>query len=72
MGLYNDKKDYEELVKANIKKAKILHSLSQEDMQIVNDLLIKKEEIMQKNGILANLQLRQIDKKIMKIKSKYK
>lgn len=72
MGLYNDKKDYEELVKENIKKARLLHSLSNEDMQLVNELLIKKEEIMEKNGILANFQLRQIDKKIMKIKSKYK
>lgn len=72
MGLYNDKKDYEELVKENIKKARLLHSLSDEDMQIVTSLLNKKEEIMKKNGLFANFQLRQIDKKIMKIKNKYK
>ena len=31
MGLYGEKKDYEELVKENIEHAKLLHSLSDED-----------------------------------------
>ena len=70
MGLYGDKKDYEELVKDNISKAKILYSLSEENRILVNELLNEKEKIKEKNGLLANLQLRIIDKKIEKIKKK--
>ena len=68
MGLYGDKKDYEELVKDNISKAKILYSLSEENRILVNNLLNEKEKIKEKNGLFANLQLRIIDKKIEKIK----
>ena len=70
MGLYNDKKDYEELVKENIKKAKLLYSLSPEDMEKVTALLNKKEKIIKKNGLLASFQLQLIDKKISKIRDK--
>lgn len=69
MGLYGDKKDYEELVKNNISKAKILYSLSEENRILVNGLLDKKEKIKEKNGFFANFQLRLIDKKIEKIKN---
>lgn len=69
MGLYGDKKDYEELVKNNISKAKILYSLSKENRILVNELLDKKEKIKEKNGFFANFQLRLIDKKIEKIKN---
>lgn len=69
MGLYGDKKDYEELVKNNISKAKILYSLSEENRILVNELLDKKEQIKEKNGFFANFQLRLIDKKIEKIKN---
>lgn len=72
MGLYGDKKDYEQLVKENIQKAKLLYPLSDEDRVLVNNLLDEKEEIKEKNGLLANYKLRQIDKKIQKIQSKYK
>ena len=68
MGLYWDKKDYEELVKNNISKAKILYSLSEKNRILVNELLDKKEIIKEKNGFFAGLQLRLIDKKIEKIK----
>ncbi len=68
MGLYGDKKDYEELVKNNISKAKILYSLSEKNRILVNELLDKKEIIKEKNGFFAGLQLRLIDKKIEKIK----
>ena len=56
MGLYDDKKDYEELVKENI--AKVLK------------LLEEKEKIKEKNGIFANFKLKIINKKIEKIKKK--
>ena len=42
MGLYGDKKDYEQLVKENIKKAKLLYSLSDEDRILVNEYLNEK------------------------------
>lgn len=72
MGLYGDKKDYEQLVKENIKKAKLLYSLSEEDRILVNTLLNEKEKIIEENGLFANIKLRQINKKIEKIQNKYK
>ncbi len=71
MGLYGDKKDYEQLVKENIYKAKLLYSLSEEDRVLVNRLLNEKEKIMNQNGLLANFKLKHIDKKIEKIQKKY-
>ncbi len=70
MGLYGDKRDYQELVKDNISKAKILYNLSEKDRILVNELLNKKEKIKEKNGILANFELQKIDKKIKKIRNK--
>ena len=72
MGLYGDKKDYQELVKDNISKAKILYNLSEKDRILVNELLNKKEKIKEKNGILSNFEFQKIDKKIEKIKNKNK
>ena len=72
MGLYGDKKDYEQLVKENIQKAKLLYALSDEDRILVNNLLNEKEQIKEQNGPFANYKLKQIDKKIAKIQSKYK
>ena len=72
MGLYGDKKDYEQLVKENIEKAKLLYELSNEDRLLVSSLLDKKEKIKEENGFLANYKLKQINKKIDKIKNKYK
>lgn len=70
MGLYGDKKDYEQLVKENIEKAKLLYNLSEEDRIVVDNLLSEKEKIKEKNDIFANLKLKQINKKIEKIKNK--
>ena len=70
MGLYSDKKDYEQLVKENIAKAKLLYSLSDEEKSQILDLLNKKEIIKEKNGLFADYQLRKIDKKIEKIRRK--
>ncbi len=72
MGLYGEKKDYEELVKENIEKAKILYSLSDENKILVNKLLEEKEIIKQKNGLFANMKLKSIDKKINKIQKENK
>lgn len=71
MGLFGDKKDYEELVKESIKKANILYPLSSEDRKIVIDLLNEKEKIIEANGFFANIKLKVIDKKIEKIQKKY-
>lgn len=68
MGLYNDKKDYEEMVKENIIKARLLYNLSPEDQKKITNLLNKKEEIIAKNGLFANIKLSRINKKINKIK----
>lgn len=71
MGLYNDKKDYEELVKENIQKAKLLYNLSDEDKKTVLELLNQKELVKEKNGLFANFQLKRLNRKIEKIRSKY-
>lgn len=72
MGLYGDKKDYEQLVKENIEKAKLLFELSEEDRILVSNLLNEKEKVKEENGILANYKLRKINQKIKQIKNKYK
>ncbi len=72
MSLYNDKKDYETLVRENIERANILYSLSEKDRILVNNLLDKKEKIKKRNGIFANFELNRINKKLTKIKKKHK
>lgn len=56
MSLYGDKKDYEELVKDNIQKAKILVSIPEKNRPLVLELLKKREEIIKKNGLFVNLE----------------
>lgn len=68
MGLYGDKSDYQELVKENISRAKILYGLSEEDSKEVIKLLNEKDKIIEENGFWANFKLKKIDKKIEKIK----
>lgn len=70
MGLYGDKKDYEQLVKENIMKARLFYSLSEEDRILVDTILAEKEKIKEKNGLFANYKLKKLDKKIEKIKNK--
>ena len=72
MGLYGDKKDYEEMVKENMIKARLLYNLSPERQKKVLELLQKKEKIMAQNGFWANIKLNYINKKIEKIKKKKK
>ena len=45
---------------------------SDEDKKIMASLLEKKKQVMEKNGFFANFQLDRINKKIYKIKAKYK
>ena len=68
MSLYGDKKDYEELVKDNIQKAKILVSIPEKNRPLVLELLKKREEVIKKNGLFVNFELKKIDKKINKLK----
>ncbi len=70
MGIYNsDKKDYEELFKEKMNEAKLMHNLSDENKKKVKELLNKKEEIRQKNGLFSTFQINHINKKIDKIKN---
>lgn len=68
MGLYGDKSDYQELVKKNISRAKLLYGLSEEDSKEVIKLLNEKDKILEENSLFANLKLRKLDKKIEKIR----
>lgn len=70
MGLYGNKKDYEEMVKENMLKAKLLYNLSPEKQKQVLELLDKKEKIMSQNGFWANIKLNRINKKIEKIQKR--
>lgn len=67
MGLYGDKKDYEEMVKDNMIKARLLYNLSPENREKVIELLNEKEKIIAQNGFWANIKLNRINKKIEKI-----
>lgn len=68
MGLYGDEKDYEELVKENIAKAKILASIPEKNRELALKLLKEKELVMKKNDLFANIKLKKIDKKLDKLK----
>ena len=72
MGIYGDKKDYEQLVKESIEKANLLHNLTDEGKLIVEQLLSEKEAIRSKNGIFASFKINRINKRIEKVKEKYK
>lgn len=67
MSIYNDNKDYQKLIKNNIELANILNSTPVEHQNYVMELLNKKQEIMEKNGIFASFQLDSINKKINKL-----
>ena len=67
MGIYSDKKDYEELLKEKFQTARLLYNLSEEDQNRIKQLLAKKEIIRQKNGFLSTFQINRINKKIEKI-----
>lgn len=70
MGIYNsDKKDYEELFKEKMNEAKLMHNLSDENKKKMKELLNKKEEIRQKNGLFSTFQINHINKKIDKIRN---
>lgn len=68
MGLYGDKKDYETLFKENVNKARILYEIPEQNRPRAIELLKQKEEIIEKNGFFANLQLSKINKELEKLK----
>lgn len=72
MGIYGEKKDYEELVRENIEKANLLHDLNDEGKAIIEKLLEERSNIRNKNGLFASCKINRINKKIEKIKEKYK
>lgn len=69
MGLYGDKKDYEELLKENISTAKLLYGIPEEKRSLALELLKKREEVLAKNGLFATFELKKIDKKLDKLRS---
>ena len=63
-----ENKDYQEFVKLNIETAKILNLIPKEKHEKVIKLLIKKKDIIEKNGLFAGMKLDIINKKIEKFK----
>lgn len=61
--------NYIELVKNQIEMDKLLNSVKPEKREYAKMLLTKKREIIKKNGLFANFQLKKINKKIEKLKS---
>ena len=70
MGIYGREKDYQELVKDNIEKAKLLYGLNNEDRKLVETLLEEREKIRNENGLFANIRINIINSKIEKITNK--
>jgi hypothetical protein len=64
------KDDYIKFIEEHIELDKLLATTKPEYHNQIKELLKKKKEIIEKNGIFANFQLNQINKKIQKIKSK--
>lgn len=62
--------DYINFVKNYIELDKILATTKPQYHEKVKYLLNKKKEIIKKNGLLANYQLKKINKKIEKLKKK--
>ena len=69
MGLYGDKKDYQEMVKENIEKAKVLNLVPPEKYDYALKLLEKKDEIIKENGFFASIKLNIINHKIRKLQN---
>jgi len=68
MNNYNEEIHYDELVKENILIAKTLANLPELEKGKVKKLLLKKQNIKQKNGFLAEYKINKINKKIEKIR----
>lgn len=68
---YNEEIHYDELVKENIIIAKTLFDLPKEQKEKVKKLLLKKHNIQQKNGFLAEYKINKINRKIEKIRKDY-
>lgn len=69
MGLYGEKKDYEEMVKENIEKARLLSSIPEDNRPLALELLKEREKILNKNGLFVNFELKKLDKKLNKLKN---
>ncbi len=68
MNNYNEDIHYDELVKENILIAKTLAYLPKLEKEKVKKLLLKKQNIKQRNGFLAEYRIYKINKKIEKIR----
>ena len=64
-----DEKNYIDFVNNQIELDKLLHSVKSENRKYAKELFNKKKEIIKKNGFLANIQLKNINKKIEKLKN---
>lgn len=63
-----DKEDYIDFINNKIELSKLLNLVEPQNRKNVEELFYKKKEIIQKNGLLANFKLKQINKKIAKYK----
>lgn len=67
MSIYGKDLDYEDRLEANIKLAKILYNVPEENRKEVTLLYNQKLEILHTNPFLASLKLKIINKKIEKL-----
>ena len=63
-----DNEDYLDQFNNKIEYAKFLSSIRPEYLEEANKLLEQKKEIMKKNGLFADRQLKKINKKIDRLK----
>ena len=64
-----NEENYIDFVNNQIELNKLLNSVSPENREYAKKLFNKKKEIIQKNNIFANSQLKKINKRINKLKN---
>lgn len=68
MSLYGEKNDYETNVENSIKLAKLLYTIPEENREQATILFQERLKILNENSIFASFKLKQINKKINKLK----
>ena len=64
-----ENEDYMDFINNQIELEKLLYSVKPEDRKYAKQLFEQKKEILKKNSIFADFQLKKINKKIEKLKT---
>lgn len=64
-----ENEDYMDFINNQIELEKLLYSVKPEDRKYAKQLFEQKKEILKKNSVFADFQLKKINKKIEKLKT---